>query len=189
MFGCPSYILGWDPTCSEHNTGVLHPRGGSGGTPQGPYVGMLPPVVHERKRKRNAHAPSLLLLPEGSLLAAWFAGEEGTSGVLIATSFLRRDSWQWDPPRVAAHTRRCKKFLHLHDIDSAPKAPCAKYGRGAHDARPPRHKFHTSHTTHVRLHARCNMEAELLPVYMEGVDKHTMRDLSPKRCSHRKSEH
>ena len=46
------------------------------------------------------------MLPEGSLLAGWFAGEEGTSGVLIATSMLRRDTWQWEAPRVAAHIRR-----------------------------------------------------------------------------------
>jgi hypothetical protein len=50
----------------------------------------------------GVHGASLLALPSGDLLCAWFAGAEGTAGVLVAVSTLRRDQWTWAEPRVAA---------------------------------------------------------------------------------------
>ena len=103
---CCEQLVGrqWNAQCMDHETGRLHTRAPLGSAnPAGPYTSMLPVVQHNRQRKRGVHAANLLALPSGDLLCTWFAGMEGTNGVLVAVSTLRRDQWTWAEPRVAAY--------------------------------------------------------------------------------------
>eukprot|EP00959_Pyramimonas_sp_CCMP1952_P404016 8465803-Pyramimonas_sp.AAC.2 len=61
---------------------MLYARGDRAwGQGDGPYVGMLPAVVHDRKRKRNAHAPTLLVRTAQHRLLDLFVDSSACSSI------------------------------------------------------------------------------------------------------------
>ncbi|KAK3267705.1 hypothetical protein CYMTET_23754 [Cymbomonas tetramitiformis] len=110
VIGCPTppplNVSSWDSQCNGFESGKLMPRAGTKHNPIGPFVSFIPPVKHENKAKRSAHGATLVSLPGGDLMCAWFSGEEGMGGVLIAAAKLRRSEWRWDPPAVVSYNKR-----------------------------------------------------------------------------------
>jgi len=70
--GCPQAFM----------DGVVRPLGFNN---SGPYAAFMPPA---RENRSHVHAPTIISLPNGDLLAAWFDGVEGTAGVGIVVSRL-----------------------------------------------------------------------------------------------------
>mmetsp|Transcript_36855 Transcript_36855/g.94230 ORF Transcript_36855/g.94230 Transcript_36855/m.94230 type:complete len:658 (+) Transcript_36855:347-2320(+) len=70
--GCPQKFM----------DGLVRPTGANG---SGPYVAYMQPA---RSARQQTHAPSIITLPNGDMLAAWFDGVEGMAGVGIVVSRL-----------------------------------------------------------------------------------------------------
>ncbi|KAK3270516.1 hypothetical protein CYMTET_21091 [Cymbomonas tetramitiformis] len=96
--------------CRDLYDGVLYSRSS---LQRGPYAAFLQPV------KEGTHAASLIELPSGALLMAWFSGTEGEAGVVVAVSSLPRDARQWTMPRVvsSAPQRSNQNPVLFHDAE------------------------------------------------------------------------
>eukprot|EP00899_Mesostigma_viride_P029645 jgi/Mesvir1/9866/Mv22404-RA.1 len=62
--------------------------------------GALQAVLKRPDSSGENHASNLVLLPDGSLICAWFHGLEGEDNVAIVTSILRWGGNRWSSPRV-----------------------------------------------------------------------------------------
>ena len=68
-------------------------------TSPGPWGAILPQV------KQGAHAASLAVTRDGTVIMAWFSGEEGAAGVVIAVSRLAPGSARWTKPVTVSAAR------------------------------------------------------------------------------------
>jgi len=89
----------WVDHCSAFYDGKLYARGGA------TTAAMM------KRLSRGTHAASLLELPDGTLLFAWFSGtlgeREGLAGVVIVVARLALGAQEWsEPVIVSAHEGR-----------------------------------------------------------------------------------
>jgi predicted neuraminidase len=89
----------WVDHCSAFYDGKLYARGGA------TTAAMM------KRLSRGTHAASLLELPDGTLLFAWFSGtsgeREGLAGVVIVLARLALGAQEWsEPVIVSAHEGR-----------------------------------------------------------------------------------
>ena len=93
--GCPWATGETAVNCAGAADGVLRMLG-DGGT-AGPYAALLPRV------QAGAHAATLARnASSGDVLLAWFSGDEGKAGVVVAYSRLRSGAGRWDAPQVVS---------------------------------------------------------------------------------------
>mmetsp|Transcript_63756 Transcript_63756/g.201646 ORF Transcript_63756/g.201646 Transcript_63756/m.201646 type:complete len:591 (-) Transcript_63756:33-1805(-) len=110
--GCPNYLKrdSWDYKCTGMVNGQLY---FTSALPEN--IGPVPTAEARRSKgpsvallgqpKQQAHASTMCELDDGTILMAWFSGEEGEGNVVILVSRLEPGATKWTDPIIVSQDK------------------------------------------------------------------------------------